>query len=517
MAALTLNLVLAALVAVTYGRFNPLHHSGPASPYFDAPSQFGIPPTTPPRCVVDRAAYIVRHGSRYPEPGSFAGWQALHSKLQNATYTARGPLAFLPSWVPPVDDMPHQPLYLTSTGAKEAFELGVDLRKRYRFTPGGENFTVWAAGQQRVVDTAAYFLQGYLSQGNYLAAPSESRGTIVSMPDSVNYTFADSLTPSNGCPRYKSGDSSFRASDFRATYQEKVASRINRYLDGLTLNSSDVGVMQDLCGFQAEVNGDTRFCDLFTEEEWKDYEYAHDLNYYYGSGPGNPFSATVGFPWLEAVTELFTSSPPTNASAGGGARGEQPGRDSALNSTERVFTPPHLLMTFTHDNNLPPVVSALGIWNTSSAHGVYPLSPTRPDPRRKFRSSYLVSFRGYIVLERLSCDPHPPPSTVHHKSGQVVEAVGRSAHAQKYIRIRVNGAVVPVPGCASGPGSSCALDGFAAHVRKRGEVAGDFVERCGLQDVKNATGILDIFTQVPSENAQTYTLLTPQANAVVGL
>ena len=80
---------------------------------------------------------------RYPEPGSFGGWQALFTKLQNTTYTARGPLAFLPSWVPPVDDVPHQPLFLSSTGAREAFDLGVDLRKRYRFTKGGDNFTVW--------------------------------------------------------------------------------------------------------------------------------------------------------------------------------------------------------------------------------------------------------------------------------------------------------------------------------------------------------------------------------------
>lgn len=63
MAALTVNLVLAALVAVCYGRFDPLHHSGPASPYFDAPSQFGIDSTTPSQCVVESAAYIVRHGS----------------------------------------------------------------------------------------------------------------------------------------------------------------------------------------------------------------------------------------------------------------------------------------------------------------------------------------------------------------------------------------------------------------------------------------------------------------------
>ncbi|KAI0826714.1 phosphoglycerate mutase-like protein [Trametes gibbosa] len=502
MVALTLNLALAALVVVCYGRFEPLQHSGPASPYFDAPSQYGISPSTPAQCTVERAAYILRHGSRYPEPGSFAGWQTLFEKLQNATYTARGPLAFLPSWVPPVDDVPHQPLYLTSTGAGEAFHLGVDLRKRYRFTPGGDNFTVWAAGQQRVVDTAAYFVQGYLSQGNYLSAPAENRGVIVSMPDSVNYTFADSLTPSNGCPTYKGGDTSSKASTFRSTYQGQIAARLNHYLDGLALSASDIGVMQDLCGFQAEVNGDTRFCDIFEEAEWKNYEYAHDLNYYYGSGPGNPFSATVGYPWLQAVTGLLASEQSSSAN---------------MTEAERAFNPPPLVMSFTHDNNLPPVVSALGVWNTSSTRGVYPLSPTRPDPNRTFRSSYLVSFLGHIALERLSCDPHSPSSGVRHSAGRIDPAAGTSAQALKYVRIRINDAVVPVPGCVAGPGSSCPLKDFVSYVRKRGVVAGDFVERCGLQGVKNATSVLDIFTRVPSKNAQTFELLLPQSNAATAL
>jgi acid phosphatase len=43
--------------------FDPLQHSGPASPYFNAPSQDGISLGTPSGCVVDQAAYIVRHGS----------------------------------------------------------------------------------------------------------------------------------------------------------------------------------------------------------------------------------------------------------------------------------------------------------------------------------------------------------------------------------------------------------------------------------------------------------------------
>jgi acid phosphatase len=80
---------------------------------------------------------------RYPEVASFAGWVALHSKFQNSTFTAEGPLAFLPSWQLPLDDPTNQASFLSVTGAGEAFALGVNLRKRYGLTKGGETFTIW--------------------------------------------------------------------------------------------------------------------------------------------------------------------------------------------------------------------------------------------------------------------------------------------------------------------------------------------------------------------------------------
>ncbi|KAJ6502198.1 phosphoglycerate mutase-like protein [Mycena sanguinolenta] len=457
--------------------FDPLHHSGPACPYFDAPSQDGIPDETPTGCVVDQAAYIVRHGSRYPEPGSFTGWQQLFAKFQNNSYTAKGPLAFIPSWVPPVDDIPHEPLFLSSTGALESFRLGVELRKRYKFTSGGENITVWAASQQRVIDTATFFTRGYLSQGNYLTTPSENRGSIISLADSVNFTFANSLTPSTGCPRYATGDTSGVAtSTFRATYQNGIADRLNDFLDGLTLNATDIGVMQDLCGFQAEVDGDTRFCDIFEDSEWIDYEYADDLNYYYGSGPGNPFSATVGFPWVKAVSDLFALGPGQTTPGGN-------------------ITPPALIMGFTHDNNLPPVISALGLWNTSDFPGVYPLSLEKPNPLRKFRSSYLVAFRGYVALERLACS-----SAQSHKTVHVAGAPPANVTTTQFVRVRVDRAPVAIPGCTSGPGSSCPLAQFTTYVdQTRAEASGDFVQVCGLQNAANATGEASFLTVAPPD------------------
>ncbi|KAH9919490.1 phosphoglycerate mutase-like protein [Epithele typhae] len=469
------SLALLSVANASGNAFKPLQHSGPASPYFDAPAQFGIGSDTPAECKVEQAAYIVRHGSRYPEPGSYNGWVSLYEKFQNATFTAKGPLAFIPSWTVPVDNVSHEPLYLSSTGAREAFDLGVDLRKRYGFTAGGDNFTVWAAGQQRVMDTATWFVHGYLSAGNYLSTTDANRGHIVTMPDSVNYTFADSLTPSAACPTYKSGDKSSLADSYRALFRPAIAARLNKYLDGLELDETDIGVMQDLCGFQTEVSGDHRFCDVFEDSEWLDYEYAHDLNYYYGAGPGNPFSAVNGIPYVKAATDLLVTGPNSADAASGN------------------FTPSPLIMSFTHDNNLPPVLSALGLWNTSSHEAVYPLSSTKREPKRTFRSSYVVSFRGFIALERLSCD---------HAPG-----------AKKYIRVKINNAVTPVPGCQSGPGGSCPLASFDKYVAGRAATIGDFKTVCGLEDVANATSELDIYTNVPSTNAESSILQVPLSYA----
>ncbi|KAG7095621.1 hypothetical protein E1B28_006345 [Marasmius oreades] len=494
---LTLLLVAVLLVSPysTATRvFNPLEHSGPASPYFDAPSQSNINTDLPEGCTVDQAAYILRHGARYPEPGSFNGWKGLFAKFQNATYTARGPLSFIPAWTLPVDDEPHQPLFLSSTGAGEAFRLGVELRKRYGLTKGGSNFTVWTAGQQRCIDTAVYFLRGYLSQGNYVSDPSLNRGTVITLVDSsVNTTFADSLTPSASCPAYSefTPAGSANSDKFRASVRDKVAKRLNGFLEGLMLNASDIGVMQDLCGFGFEVSGDKRFCDIFQEAEWLDYEYAHDLNYYYGAGPGNPISATTGYPWVKAISDLFAVGPGETVENG-------------------TLIPPPLIMTFTHDNNIPPIISALGLWNSTTGSSekeetIYPLPITKrvDDPRRMFRSSYLVSFFGNIALERMKCVIGGPTLEEQREKGVSHQAniFGGSVNnagmgkSKVFVRVRANNAPIPIPGCVSGPGMTCPLEEFLDYVNRPRKVAsGDFVDICGLNGVQGAVSEMKFLT-----------------------
>ncbi|KAL0578349.1 hypothetical protein V5O48_003664 [Marasmius crinis-equi] len=492
---LLIGLISSSLAATSKApEFNPLHHSGPSSPYFNAPSQSDVPVEIPDGCVVDQAAYIARHGSRYPLSDVFTNWNNLFSKFQNATYKARGPLSFIPSWVPPVDDQGHELSFLSTTGASETFNLGVDLRKRYGFTKGGSNFTVWAASSQRDVDSATYFLRGYLSQGNYLSDPTLNRGNVISLVDSSSGSpYADSLTPFASCPAFAPFDlSGINISEsFAATYQTGVAQRLNTLLDGLHLNQTDISVMQDLCGFAFEIDGDNRFCDVFEESEWLDFEYAYDLLYYYSVGPGNPIAAATGYPWVKAVSDLFAVGPGKTVGNG-------------------TLVPPPLIMAFTHDTNLPPIIAALGLWNSSTTpdheeETIYPLPVDRrvDDPRRMFRSSYLVPYLGNIALERMSCDVGGPTTAEQQRLGVLHQAnvLGGTVEGAKtgstevFVRIRADNAPILIPGCASGPGSTCPLEQFLEYVNgPRKDASGDFVEKCGLVGVEGATSDVKFLT-----------------------
>lgn len=45
------------------------------------PNVFGISPEVPEDCHVDRAAYVSRHGSRYPDQGAYDGWVSMYERV----------------------------------------------------------------------------------------------------------------------------------------------------------------------------------------------------------------------------------------------------------------------------------------------------------------------------------------------------------------------------------------------------------------------------------------------------
>ena len=105
-----------------------------------------------------------------------------------------------------------------------------------------------------------------------------------------------------------------------------------------------------------------------------------------------------------------------------------------------------------------PMLAALGIFEDTQD---LPIDEIMEE--RKWKTSQITPMGGRIIFERLSCTPK-----------------SKSTEKEIFVRFNVNDGIVPLEGCADGPGKSCPLNGFLEHVKRRGEIAGDFRKLCGL-------------------------------------
>ena len=118
-----------------------------------------------------------------------------------------------------------------------------------------------------------------------------------------------------------------------------------------------------------------------------------------------------------------------------------------------------------HDGDIMPMLAALDLFPLG-----FDLPITHRLEPRSWRTSQIVPMGGRTVFEVLSC----PMLSDNHIEVQPESQTGL------FVRIIVNDGIVALPGCESGPGSSCPLAEFLAHVERRGEEAGDFRKMCGL-------------------------------------
>lgn len=149
--------------------------------------------------------------------------------------------------------------------------------------------------------------------------------------------FFSSLEPSHSCPNaYNPAIANLgleAALTWATVYLNKTIPRLQKHLDGVTLDPTSVIAMQQLCAYETVALGFSAFCDLFTEEEWKAYEYAlgktsHpvvtptsalvnqvsvDLEVWYAFGPGNPTTAAQGLAYVEELAARLTQTPLTES------------------------------------------------------------------------------------------------------------------------------------------------------------------------------------------------------------
>ncbi|RYO74335.1 hypothetical protein DL764_010860 [Monosporascus ibericus] len=220
-----------------------------------------------------------------------------------------------------------------------------------------------------------------------------------------------------------------------------IIERLNALAPEFNFTANGVYSMMELCGYETVIRGSSSFCDLdlFSSDDWLDWEYSADLHYHYNSGCGFDLSGPLGLPWLNATANFLSE-------------------DSDVED---------LYMSFTHRELLPMVAVAMGLFNNSEFGGseatvddTMPLS--KINHRRAWKSSNILPFLGNLAVERLNCT-----GSYGYDSGE-------------YYRVLVNSAPQPLPGCADGPGTSCSKNGVESYVEYRLQMFPGFSEKCGV-------------------------------------
>ena len=317
-------------------------------------------------------------------------------------------------------------------------QLGIDISSRYpSFKPASK---VWASSSERTTASGKSFIQGLVRQTNetQLASVYESEEA-----------GADSLTPHESCPNFSSSRGSEQSSQYMELYTKPIMARFNAEAAAFNFTAYDFYGMQQLCGYETVISGETQIWGLFTPDEWLAFEYANDIMYHYQLGYGNDLTPYLGIPYVNATTQLLSA-----------------------NSSDQ-----DLYVSFTHREEPPFILTALNLFNSSTNTGTnqpnasFPL--TQINYQREWKSSDFIPFLGNIAIERLECD-------------------SMGYDGATFVRVLVNSSPQPLPECASGPAESCPLSDFEDMVRERSELYADFSGACEV-DYKNTTDTLTIF------------------------
>ncbi|KAK3307349.1 histidine acid phosphatase [Chaetomium strumarium] len=497
---------------------NPLQWLGANSPWFAGPNVNGIDPEVPEDCYVEQAAYAVRHGSRYPDQGAYNGWVSMQQRFAPENgYTASGSLSFLPKRRTVVTNPPMQIAMESPTGYKESYDLGYTLRTRYPdLYNDGQYFPVWANNYTRVLQTAQMFVRGYLGP----FAPTYGNVVSVTAKGFVG-AVGDSLAPSDMCPNFVDTSGATQQAVWAAVFVPPIRKRLQAMITGnLTLTDGDITQIPYLCGFESQITGRlSPWCDVFTDDELKSYQYYNDLRYYYGLGPGTDLPTKMMTPFVNSLVGLLAQGPNVTGTLANGT----------------TFALPKLLMAFMNDGQINEIADVIGVFDDQA-----PLDPSVRDDGRLYMVSRFSTMRGTIAFERLNCvvedgsDDHSSRSSSSSSSSTILSTVTRGSNTtttttatimssltgtathltttvvrtvtttvcptptptaatllprtsnntrrknDTFIRIRLNDAVYPVPSCKNGPGSSCPVSDYAAYIAKKYAAQGDWVRNCNV-------------------------------------
>ena len=116
--------------------------------------------------------------------------------------------------------------------------------------------------------------------------------------------FNNSLAGYNSCNNsnsYQSAGGTNASDIYIATYLQNATDRFNSMSPSYNFSVSQVYAAQGMCPYETVALGYSAFCDLFTYQEWLDFEYSIDLSFAGQYGFQSPTGRAVGVGYVEEV------------------------------------------------------------------------------------------------------------------------------------------------------------------------------------------------------------------------
>ncbi|KAI0597873.1 histidine phosphatase superfamily [Biscogniauxia sp. FL1348] len=404
------------------------HSWGQYSPFFTVPST--ISASVPGECEITFAQVLSRHGARDPTAGKTASYAALVDKIHSNVTEYSKAYEFIKNY-----EYTLGADQLTVFGQQQLVNSGIKFYQRYEKLARTISPYVRSAGQERVVESALNWTQGFhqarLSDKNS-KSPDTYPYDILVIPEAS--TSNNTLSPDT-CTSFKEGtDYGSEAQDIWAgVFTPKIAERVNKNLSGVNLTSQEIIYLMDLCPFNtvADTQGQlSPFCSLFTVEEWNDYDYYLSLGMWYRDASYTDRDAlgpTQGVGFVNELIARLTSQPVVDHTT----------TNTTLDSANSTFPLGSVLYAdFSHDNDMVTMFSAMGLYNTTES-----LSKTTRqsvEETNGFSASWVVPFAARMYVEKLSC------------TGQDEELV----------RVLVNDRVIPLQNCGADEEGRCTVSRF---------------------------------------------------------
>ena len=390
-----------------------------------------ISPDVPQHCDITFAQILSRHGARDPTASKTEDYAALIDKIHSNVDEFSAPYAFLEDY-----EYPLGADQLTLFGEQQLINSGVKFYERYYELARHVVPFVRSSGEDRVVESALNWTQGFHAAkaadrgAKHGSAAYPTVNVIIPEADyGVNNTLNHAL-----CTEFENGTYSELADDAEGTwadiFAQDIREQLNKDLPGANLTVEETIYLMDLCPFNtvASPKGEiSKFCSLFTVEEWHEYNYYETLGKWYGYSYGNPLGPAQGIGFANELIARMTDQPVNDVAS----------INSTLDDDPATFPLRRKLYAdFSHDNDMTAIFAALGLYNGTA--NLANTTVIEAEEANGYSAAWTVPFAARAYFEKMRCH----------------------GHGEELVRVIINDRVLPLGQCDGDSLGRCTLSAF---------------------------------------------------------